>query len=112
MPSKSNYSKQTEWIAYADEADLLNVAVFGCTAKEWRLANPELSKKNNIRDFASINQLTVLSNLETHNAELNKEGKPKKERFAILSEIAKYQLSILDEAERMKQMKDRVIDAS
>jgi hypothetical protein len=42
---QSNYTKQTEWIAYADEADLLNVALFGCTAKEWRKANPELAKK-------------------------------------------------------------------
>ena len=71
----SNFSKQTEWIAYAEEADLLNVALFGCTARQWRDANPTLVKENkNIRDFASINQLAVLSNLETHNAELIKEN--------------------------------------
>ena len=99
---KTNYSKQTEWIAYADEADLLNVALFSCTASEWRKANTELAKHSNIRDFASINELTVLSNLETHNAELIKEGKSKLERFRILSEIARYQIAILDEAERMK----------
>ncbi|WP_368292828.1 hypothetical protein [Dehalobacter sp. TBBPA1] len=81
MP-QSDYTKQTEWVAYADEADLLNVALFGCTAKQWRRANVELAKKNNIRDFASINELTVLSNLKTHNAELIKEGKSKEERLA------------------------------
>ena len=99
---RSDYVKQTEWLAYADEADLLNVALFGCTAKQWRQANEELAKKNNIRDLASINELTVLSNLETHNAELIKEGKSKEERFRILLEIARYQISILDEADKMK----------
>jgi len=101
---KTNYTKQTEWIAYADEADLLNVALFSCTAGEWRKANPELAKNSNIRDYASINELTVLSNLETHNAELIKEGKTKAERFKTLLEIARYQITILDEAERMKAM--------
>jgi hypothetical protein len=99
---QSDYTRQTEWLAYADEADLLNVALFGCTAKQWRQANTELAKKNNIRDFASINELTVLSNLETHNAELIKEGKSKEERFKTLLEIARYQISILDEADEMK----------
>jgi hypothetical protein len=103
-----NYTKQTEWIAYADEADLLNVALFGCTAKEWRKANPELAKNSNIRDYASVNELTVLSNLETHNAELIKENRPKADRFKILFEIAKYQISILDEAERMKTNRRRL----
>ncbi len=99
---QSNYTKQTEWLAYAEEADLLNVALFGCTAQEWRLANPVLAKNSNIRDHASVNELTVLSNLETHNAELIKDDKPKMDRFKILCEIAKYQIAILDEAERMK----------
>ena len=67
---EGNYTKNTEWLAYADEADLLNVALFGCTARAWRDANPELAKNSNIRDYASISELTVLSNLETHNAEL------------------------------------------
>ena len=71
---QSSYTKNTEWLAYADEADLLNVVLFGCTAREWRDANPELAKKSNIRDYASIAELTVLSNLETHNAELIKSG--------------------------------------
>lgn len=101
---QSSYSKSTEWLAYADEADLLNVALFGCTAKEWREANPEFAKHNNIRDYASIPELTVLSNLETHNAELIKSGMLKAERFERLREIAQYQLRVLAEAERIKEL--------
>lgn len=98
---QGNYTKNTEWLAYADEADLLNVALFNCTAKAWRDANPELAKNSNIRDYASIPELTVLSNLETHNAELIKEGKSKAVRFEALRKIAKYQLRVLREAEKI-----------
>ena len=101
---QSNYTKSNEWLAYADEADLLNVALFGCTAKEWREANPELARSSNIRDYASIPELTVLSNLETHNAELIKQGVDKTERFNQLREIAQYQLRVLAEAERIKEL--------
>lgn len=101
---QSNYTKNTEWLAYADEADLLNVALFGCTAKAWREANPELAKNSNIRDYASIAELTVLSNLETHNAELIKNGMEKKERFEVLRQIAQYQLRVLAEAEQIKEL--------
>lgn len=101
---KSNYTKNTEWLAYADEADLLNVALFGCTAKAWREANPDLAKNYNIRDFASIAELTVLSNLETHNAELIKGGMSKMERFQALRKIAEHQLHVLTEAERIKEL--------
>ena len=101
---QGNYTKNTEWLAYADEADLLNVALFNCTAKAWREANPELAKSSNIRDFASISELTVLSNLETHNAELIKEGKSKPERFGTLHGIAQYQLRVLSEAERIREL--------
>lgn len=101
---QSSYTKSTEWLAYADEADLLNAALFGCTAKEWREANPELAKHNNIRDYASIPELTVLSNLETHNAELIKSGMPKAERFARLREIAQYQLRVLAEADWIREL--------
>lgn len=70
---QSDFTKQTDWIAYAEEADLLNVALFSCSAKQWRDANPEHADKGlNIRDFASINELAVLSNLETINANLLK----------------------------------------
>lgn len=101
---QGNYAKNTEWLAYADEADLLNVALFNCTAKAWREANPDLAKNSNIRDFASISELTVLSNLETHNAELIKEGKSKPERFGTLRGIAQYQLRVLSEAERIREL--------
>ncbi len=101
---QSSYTKNKEWLAYADEADLLNAALFGCTARLWRDANPELAKHNNIRDFASIAELTVLSNLETHNAELIKSGMAKADRFKILQEIAQYQLHVLTEAEKIKEL--------
>ncbi len=101
---QSNYTKSMEWLAYADEADLLNVALFGCTAKAWREANPELAKKGNIRDYATIAELTVLSNLETHNAELIKSGISKEERFETLRRIAQYQLQVLAEVERIREM--------
>ena len=68
--------------------------------------NPNLARNSNIRDYATINELTVLSNLESHNAELIKEGKTKEERFEILSEIAKYQLNILNNAEKIKLLVD------
>lgn len=101
---QSNYTKNTEWLAYADEADLLNVALFGCTAKAWREANPTLAKNSNIRDYASIAELTVLSNLETHNAELIKSRMEKKARFEALRQIAQYQLRVLAEAEKIKEL--------
>lgn len=87
-----------------EEADILNVALFGFTAKAWREANPELAKKNNVRDFATINELTVLSNLESHNAQMLREGKEKEERFKILQEIAEYQLNVLNAAEEIKMI--------
>lgn len=105
VPDK-NYEKEKEWIIYAEEADLLNVALFNCTAKDWREANPELAKKSlNIRDIASINELAILSNLETLNAEMIKEKISKTDRFIKLSEIAKYQLTVLNEKDFMKALK-------
>lgn len=93
-----------------EEADILNVALFGFTAKAWREANPELAKKNNVRDFATINELTVLSNLESHNAQMLREGKEKRERFKILQEIAEYQLNVLNAAEEIKMIEsDRAL---
>lgn len=103
----NNYKDNMEWLAYAEEADVLNAALFGFTAKAWREANPKLAAQNNVRDFATVNELTVLSNLETHNAQMIREGKDKNERFRILEEIARYQLKILDVAERIKIDKKR-----
>jgi hypothetical protein len=101
-----NYEKEKEWIIYAEEADLLNVALFNCTAKDWREANPALAKKPmNIRDIASINELAVLSNLESINAQMVKEKIEKGNRFVKLKEIAKYQLSVLNDNDFMKALK-------
>lgn len=65
-----------------------------------------MPKSSNIRDYATINELTVLSNLESHNAELIKNGKSKEERFDTLCEIAKYQLNILNNAEHIKKLNE------
>ena len=103
---KKNYEKNKEWLIYAYEADLLNSTLFGCTAKDWREANPKYAKKGmNIRDIASINELAVLSNLESINAELIKSGIEKEERYLKLKEISNYQLTILNEKDFMKALK-------
>ena len=94
----SNYREELSWLLYAEEADILNVALFGFTAKAWRDVNPELAKNSNVRDYATIQELTVLSNLETHNAQMIREGRSKEERFEILKEIAAYQMDILNAA--------------
>lgn len=96
-----NYRNDLKWLAYAEEADLLNVALFGFTAKAWRDSNPELAKTSNVRDYATIHELTVLSNLETHNAQMIREGKNKEERFKVLKEIATYQMEILSAADKI-----------
>ena len=95
LPQKSE-SLKDEWI-YADEADILNLIMFGCTAKQWRELNPDRALAGeNIRDMASINELNVLSNLQSLNATLIKQGLDKKERFLILMETAKDQLNLLE----------------
>ena len=86
--------------------DLFNVALFKCTAKYWREANPELAKKGmNIRDIASINELAVLSNLETLNAEMITSGIEKLARYNRLKEVSEYQLLIMNEKDFMKALK-------
>lgn len=106
----NDFFKNKEWLKYAEEADILNVVLFNTTAKKWRELNPELAKNSNVRDYATINELTVLSNLESHNAELIKEGKTKEQRFEILSNICKYQLDILNNAERINLLNERSSD--
>lgn len=107
LPDK-NYEKDKEWLVYAEEADLLNVALFNCTAKDWRDANPDLANKSmNIRDIASINELVILSNLETLNAQMIKENVNKNDRFLKLREIANYQLLVLNDKDFMKALKKR-----
>jgi hypothetical protein len=103
---KGNSTKNNEWLAYAEEADLLNVAMYGCTAKDWRDANKEHAKQGlNIRDFSSINELVVLSNLENLNSVMISESQPKTERFLRLQVIAKSQLTTLDGQDFIKSVK-------
>lgn len=80
--------KNREWIIYAEEADLLNMAVFGMTAKQWREQNPELATKGNIRDFADVTSLTILANIEAMNAFYIDKGINKEKRFELLREAA------------------------
>lgn len=82
-------------IIYASEADVLNMALFGMTAKQWRDKNPD--KKVNIRDYASINELICLSNMENINAVLIEDGMNQKECLIKLNKIAIHQMSILEE---------------
>ena len=81
---------------YADEVDVLNVALFGMTAKQWRDANPEL--KGNIRDYATINELICLSNMENLNAVFINEKMPQSERLIKLNQIAIQQMKVLEDS--------------
>ena len=83
-------------IIYAEEADVLNVAMFSMTAKQWREANPDL--KGNIRDYATINELICLSNMENINAVLINDGVPQGERLVKLNQIAIQQMRVLEES--------------
>ncbi len=124
--SKVNYSIHTDAVkgfiipkinvehekiyAYADEADLLNIALWGCTAKQWREANPEHDAKGfNIRDTASINELVVLSNMESFNAEFLKRNINKSDRYRHLRKMAQEQLVHLNAFDAEKSF--RAIEA-
>jgi len=105
LPEK-DYDKEKEWIVYAEEADLLNVALFSCSAKDWREANPKLARQGmNIRDIASINELVVLSNLENLNALMIEKGVDKVDRYMQLKKTAKEQLNTLDSKDFIKSLK-------
>lgn len=95
-------AKQTS-VIYANEADVLNVALFGITAKQWREANPNL--KGNIRDYATINELICLSNMENLNAVFINEQMPQKERLIKLNKIAIQQMTILEDVDERKLLK-------
>jgi hypothetical protein len=88
---------------YANEADVLNVALFGRTARQWRDVNPDL--KGNIRDYATINELICLSNMENLNALFINEKMPQKERLIKLNRIAIQQMSVLQDAGNRKLLK-------
>ena len=90
-------------LIYANEADVLNVALFGITAKEWRDAHPD--DKGNIRDYATINQLICLSNMENLNAVFINEGMPQQERLHKLNQIAIQQMTVLENAGQRNVLK-------
>ena len=95
--------KQKKFV-YVEEADVLNVALFGMTAKEWRDSNPSLAEDGNIRDYADLLHLVILSNLENINAELIEMGIPQSERLIRLNEIAKRQMELLRKNKSLKNL--------
>lgn len=89
-------------IIYANEADVLNVAMFGLTARQWRDANPDL--KGNIRDYASINELICLSNMENFNAVFIEQGISQSERLIKLNKIAIHRMCVLESGENDREL--------
>lgn len=103
---KTRYSSAKEWLEYADEADLLNIALFGCTAKQWKQANPSRALNGeNIRDMASINELAILSNIESLSSTLISNNIAKVNRLRILSQTVQEQRKTLDEIDIIKTLK-------
>ena len=98
----SEVSKAQASIIYANEADVLNVAMFGLTAKQWREANPDL--KGNIRDYASVNELICLSNMESLNAVFIEQGLPQSKRLIKLNQIAIHQMEVLESGENGRRL--------
>jgi hypothetical protein len=96
-------TKQQMSIVYANEADVLNVALFGFTTKEWRDAHADL--QGNVRDYATVNQLICLSNMESLNSVLIKEGLPQPERLQKLNQIAISQMTVLESIGENKLLK-------
>lgn len=96
-------TKQQANYVYANEADLLNVALFGITAKDWRETNPD--KTGNIRDFATLEQLMVLSNMESINALLIRQKLPQRDRLLQLNKVAITQMKSLIKSKSMKKLK-------
>lgn len=106
--SKKFWNKNLE---YAEEADLINVALFGCTAKQWREANPDRAKAGeNVRDSASINELNVLGNAQSMNAEMIHDGISKEARFNKLQEMTIRQLKALKDRNFIKSLKKTAPD--
>jgi hypothetical protein len=99
-----NITKEQEQYIYAHEADLLNVAMFGMTAQQWRKANS--GKEGNMRDYSTIEQLLVLANLESMNAEFIRMGLPQGERLRKLNAIAIQQLKSLVGTDNLKKLGD------
>lgn len=95
--------KQKKFV-YVEEADVLNVALFEITAKEWRENNPNLADDGNIRDYTDLLHLVILSNLENINAELIEMGIPQSERLVRLNDIAKKQMELLRKNKSLKNL--------
>ncbi len=95
--------KQKKFV-YANEADVLNVALFGMTAKEWRESNPEISYKGNIKDYTDILHLVILNNLQNTNAEMIEAKVPQKERLIRLNNSAKRQMCVLKDNKNIKEL--------
>lgn len=98
----ANITKEQEQYIYANEADVLNVALFGLTAMQWRKANP--GKAGNVRDYSTVEQLLVLANLESMNAEFIRMGLPQGERLRKLNAIAIQQLKSLVGNDNLKKL--------
>ena len=96
--------KQKKFV-YAEEADVLNVALFGLTAKEWRTSNPNIADKGNIRDYTDLLHLVILNNLENINAELIKKEIPQRERLIKLNNIARKQMNLLQNNKSLDNLK-------
>ena len=97
-------TEEQKRFVYAEEADVLNVALFGMTAKEWREENPELAKKGNIRDYTDLLHLVILNNLENTNAEFIKLGMSQSERLINLNNSARNQMEILKNNNGIKEL--------
>ena len=102
VPHLTETQKKT---IYAEEADVLNVALFGLTAKEWREKNPQLAKEGNIRDYTDLIHLVILSNLENINAELIEMKIPQSERIIKLNNIARSQMNLIEKNKSMEKLK-------
>lgn len=89
---------------YAEEADVLNVALFGMTAKEWREINPKLAENGNIRDYTDLLHLVILNNLQNPNAELIEEKIPQGERLVRLNRSARRQMKVLKDNKNIKDL--------
>ncbi len=89
---------------YAEEADVLNVALFGMTAKEWRDKNPKLAKEGNMRDYTDLLHLVILNNLQNTNAELIEDKIPQNQRLIRLNKMAKRQMEILKDNRNIKEL--------
>ncbi len=98
-------SEEQKKYIYANEADVINVALFGMTAKEWREQNPKLAKNGNIRDYTDLLHLVILNNLENINAQLIQNNIPQKQRLIELNKTAQNQLRILHNNKNIKELK-------